>query len=411
MHRQLLLPGLGALLLAATTTNAGDTASLDEWPAWVRDAMAAEAGRLKYRDVHDSDAGISVRLPGKAQDPQPMEGGWYFVTDVDAGSPVECYLYNSSKDLAALVNVVAEANIEAVAGSPDNVGNRRVFHTSAGAVAGMPYLALEWLYTVQQGEQTMVGFTKVRAATKGDQALLCNHNYLGYRDTFAAMFTEFVESTGVAHDSAAPFYEEIAQLDMNGFGNGVTYTSFATDDEGDIRMYSVEASLVPVDPSTISTSDSYSISFTSPTGELINAFSIGVENGELSVNMNLERNDEGTWLSSGMLQGKDVVFEIDGSLQPTSEWTQLAKARDLFAGDAASTSALVWMPSIDPTQLLEATMTRDDAEVERQARVTLGPLSYTGRFDASGNIEEADMAVGPVSINIARIWSQGSLLE
>jgi hypothetical protein len=43
--------------------------------------------------------------------------------------------------------------------------------------------------------------------------------------------------------------------------------------------------------------------------------------------------------------------------------------------------------------------------------MTLGPLTYTGRFDASGNLAEANVNVGPVSMRIERIWSQGSLLR
>lgn len=400
-----------ALLLAAATAGADDTASLDGWPEWVHKAMNAEVKRLKYRDVTTPDESVRASLPGKPLDAEPMEGGWYFATDIKAESPLECYLYTSSMDLATLINIVAEANLEGIAGGLDNVGNRRIYHTSAGAVAGMPYLGLEWLYTVQSDGQTMVGFTKVRAAAKGNHALLCSHNYLGYRDTFARAFTEFVTNTQFDDDTPAPFYEEIAGLDMNGFGNGVVYTSFTTDEEGVIRMYSAEASLVPVDAATITTSDSYTISFSTPEGALIQAYSIGVENGELSVNMELKRDDEATWISSGVLQGKELAFEIDGAQEPASEWTQLAMARNLFTGNDAAVDALIWMPSIDPTQFLEASMARDDAETERQARVTLGPLSYTGRFDASGNLENADMAIGPVSINIERLWSAGSLLQ
>ena len=141
------------------------------------------------------------------------------------------------------------------------------------------------------------------------------------------------------------------------------------------------------------------------------AHSIDVENGEITSKMTLQRNAEGTWLSSGSLQGKELEFEIDGALQPSSEWQQMTVARNLFAGDATSASLLVWTPVIDPTRLLEATMTRDDAEVERQAILTMGPVSYRGRFDASGNLENADMTIGPMTLNIERIWSRGSLLE
>ena len=202
---------------------------------------------LKNRAVATPDNSVRSKLPGKPAKPQPMEDGWYFSSDIKAESPLECYLFTSSRDLATLTDVMAEANIEAVAGSHDRVGNRQVFHTEAGAVAGMPYLALEWLYTVERDSQALVGFTKVRAATKGEKAFVCSHNYLGYRDTLARAFATFVENTTVADDGPEPFYEEIARLDMNGMGTGVTYASYRRDDDGGIRMDTAESSLMPVD--------------------------------------------------------------------------------------------------------------------------------------------------------------------
>lgn len=409
LHR--LLPLLSLLLPAAAIRADDQVASLDGWPDWTREAMAAETRRLKFKRVTTPDDSVRTRLPGKTEAPQAIDDGWYFISDIKAESPLECYLFTSSRDLATLTDVMTEANVEAVAGSSDNVGNRRVFHIGAGEVAGLPYLSLEWIYTVQQDGQTMVGFTKVRAATKGDRAFVCNHNYIGYRDTFARAFAEFVAGTEVDDASPQPFYEEIARLDMNGFGTGVVYASYSTDDEGDIRMYAAEASIVPVDAATVTTSDSYTVTYSTPDGELINAHEIGVENGEISSNMTLQRNAEGAWVSSGTLQGKALEFEIDGALQPASEWRQMTVARDLFAGDETSASLLVWTPVIDPTRLLEATMTRDDAEVERQAILTMGPVSYSGRFDAAGNLQSADLTIGPMTLDIERIWSHGSLPE
>jgi hypothetical protein len=307
--------------------------------------------------------------------------------------------------------VITEANIEAVAGARDKAGNRRVFHIGAGEVAGLPYLALEWIYTIEQDGQTMVGFTKVRAATKGERAFVCNHNYLGYRETFASAFAEFVAKTEVSDPTPQPFYEEIARLDMNGFGAGISYASYTTDEDGDIKMQLAEASIMPVDPATIATSDSYSVTYSTPDGEMINALDIGVENGEITSNMALQRDDDGNWVSAGTLQGKELTTRIDGALEPATEWRQIQVAKDLFAGEETSASLLVWVPTVDPTRLLEASMTRDDAEVERQAILTLGPISYTGRFDASGNLENAAMTIGPMSLDIERIWSRGSLPE
>jgi hypothetical protein len=82
-------------------------------------------------------------------------------------------------------------------------------------------------------------------------------------------------------------------------------------------------------------------------------------------------------------------------------------AQDLFAGDETSVTLDIWEPSADPTRFLQTTYTKDDAEIERQAIITLGPLRFTGQFDEYGNLASAVMPMGPISIFIERIWSAG----
>ncbi|NNL62476.1 MAG: hypothetical protein HKO69_01570 [Woeseiaceae bacterium] len=408
MHRAPLITLiLAGILLATTAARAEYLAAIDDWPEWVREGMAKEK-RLKFRAVTTPDDSFSSRMPGKPRI-EAIENGWYFLTDMRAGSPLECHYYTTSRDLGTLTDLLTEANIEAVVKNGGTLGERQLFQTGAGEVAGMPYISLEWIYTIQQDGQTLVGFTKVRAATKGEAAFACAHNYLGYRETFAGAFAEFVTGANFEDASPQPFYEEIARLDMNGIGSGITHVSYTTDEEGYIRAQTVEAAVMPVDASTVVASDSYTISFSTPGGELLNAYDISVEDGELTANMRLQRNEQGDWVSSGMLQGKDLEYEIDGALQPHSELQQIAMARELFAGETTSLDGLAWLPTADPTKFLEATMTRDDAEVERQARVTIGPLSFTGRFDVDGNLSDAAMNVGPASIRIERIWFRGSM--
>ena len=402
---------LTTLILAIPYAYADNTASLDEWPDWVHDSMKKESRRLKYREVATPDNSVRTKLPGKPAEPQAIEDGWYYTTELKPDVLIECYLLTSGRDLATFTNAVAEANIDAMGSRYGTVDNRRVFHTDAGEIGGNPYLALEWLYTVEADSQVLVGFTKVRAAGKGDKAYACASNSIGYRETFSKVFAEFVNNAEVADPEPEPFYEEIARLNVNGIGPGIIYIAYSIDEDGDIRSEQADGSIFPVSPSTIMASDSYSISYSDPEGGMNNAFSITVENGEITSNMSLERNDADDWISGGTLQGKELSYEIDGTLNPVSEWHQLALARDLFAGEEQATSMLVWVPEADPTRFITAGMTRDDTDVERQAQLTIGPLQMTGQFDEFGNLVTGDMVVGPAQMRVERIWSRGSLPE
>ena len=403
---------LAIALVLFTVPSAATAQSLEGWPDWVRDSMQDEIKRLKFRTVETPDGSIRTELPGKSKEPVLNDDVWYFATDIKAGSPVECYLFTSSRDLATLTDAMANANMNAIAGQHGSIGTRRIYFLDGGEIGGNPFLAMEWLYTVQGADQTLVGFTKVRAAAKNDLAYLCAHNNIGYRDTLTRIFEAFVVNARVPGQADAPFYEEIATVDMrgmDGMSGGVIYASYTLDDEGYVRAYIADASLTPVDASTVSTGDSFTVTFTTPDGTMVNAVDVTVENGELVSNMSLERNAEGNWISSGTLQGKDISVELPGDIEPISELQQVTMARELFESDATSIDAKLWVPAIDPTQFLDTKMTRDDADVARQAILTLGPLSYTGRFDEDGNMYDATLAIGPVALDIERIWSRGSI--
>lgn len=396
-------------LLATPATHAQEDPRLEGWPDWVKEAMTKELRRKKTRAVSAPDDAFRTTMLGKLEEQQTLEDGWYFNADIKAESPLECYAFTSSRDLATLLTVIAEANIEAVAAAYGPVQSRTVYHTESGAIAGFPYLALEWLYRVQGETQPMAAFTKVRAAAKGNMAFVCAHNYLGYRDTFADAFEAFVTEAEYEETTAAPYYEEIASVDMKNFGSGINYTSYTIDADGDTRAFIVNASITVTDPSTTISTDAYQITYTGNDGAVLNMHSISVDNGELSNNLELRRNEDGDWVSSGTLQGKDFEQYIDGAQEPTSELRQIGMAKALFEGDDTSIAALVWMPSIDPGRFLETTMTRDDADIERQATMTLGPISYAGQFDEDGNMITAVMNIGPASFDIRRIWAAGSM--
>ena len=410
----LLCLTLIAALLPLSETRAQQP--LDAWPEWVRESMQDEVAKLTFSKVDIPDDALTIKLPGKAEAPQAIEGGWYLATDIGAGVPVECYLIQEARDLGTLTHTMAQLSSEAVAAQHGELAERQFHFVDGGEIAGMPFLALEWMYAIRNTDgQILVGFTKARAATKGQRTFVCVHNNLGYRDTFARLFDGFVANAEVPDATPQPYYEEIVKVDLNGIGSGVGYAAFYApgtwNEDGLTEIRITESSLMPVDRSTIMTSDSTSITLEDPAGALDSASEFTVENDEWARELYLARDPENDWAVSGTMQGKEIATTIDGNLEPAGVLRQLEMARDVFAEGATSIDAAVWMPSIDPTTFMPATMTRDDAEIERQAQLQMGPIAYTGRFDENGNMYDADINIGPVTITIERIWMRGSLRE
>ncbi len=401
---------IAATALLTEDVRAEYTMSLEGWPDWVSKSMQQEKRKQKLRDVKMPDDTIRIKMPGKPDAPQAIEDGWYFVSDIKAESPLECYVYTTSLDPSSLTNILAENNIGAMEDAYGSVANRNIFHVDAGATNGTPYLALEWIYTVTGETQTLVAFTKVRVAVKGDMAFACTHNAIGYRETFATAFEAFVANIEYEESGAQPYYEEIATLDINGLGTGVAYMSYTYDEDGDTEAYSVESMLVPASANSLMFNDSVSISYSTPDLALISSVQVDVENGEITNNLNLQRNEDDNWVSSGTLQGKQVETEIDGALLPITDRGMVALARDLFAEEKQSADLNIWIPNADPTRFLEASITRVDT-TENQAIIVLGPMQISGQFDEFGHMVTGEVAAGPITINIERVWSKGSIWE
>ncbi len=408
--RNRLLPLLAIFLPLVAGAQVAPQPSLDGWPDWFQDAMSEELRRMKLRNVKFPVEGIAAKLPGKPADAQQIEDGWYLYSDIKAGSPLECYVMTTATDIATMANNIAEINIDSVmANNNATPGDRNAYYVDAGEVHGYPFLALEWVYQVKTDAGVQMGMTKVRVASKNDLTYACAHNYLGYRESFATAFAEFVANVEVPSTSAKPYYEEIAVMNLNDIGYSVIYTSFTNDEEGDTREYSVNASIVPVDKGTIMFSDSITITWSRPDRTTINSISVDTENGEITTQLDLQRDENGDWVSSGTFQGKELSSTIDGALQPASSRAVFALTRELFAGDAPSADMQLWIPAADPTTFVGSSIVRTGDADARTGDLIMGPIRMSGTFDEYGNIESGSMAMGPAQARIERIWSAGEL--
>lgn len=396
-----------ALSLSMTTAAAQDP---EGWPDWLQKAMQKESKRVKSREVTANDEQYRAMLAGKIEESSAFDGGWYFKSDIKSEAPLECYIFYDGADLATLVNTIAEINIATQEENNNGtVGTRSVYALDAGAIDGMPFMSIEWMYTIGEAPNALLGFTKVRAALNDGIAQACSHNYPGYRETFSDAFSEFVSTTTFTSSATEPYYEEIVRLALGEFNVGIVSTTYTLDAEGDTLIRTQSASLLPIGKEEVAVDDSTYWSWSTPDGLLINAGNTSVQNDELAMDLIIQRNDDEDWVVNGTLQGKEIAQDIDGDLQPLSEIGQVRAARALFAGEDDEASYLAWVADADPTRFIEARMIRQDSEVDGQARLELGPVALMARFDSRGSIEEAEIAIGAVAMQMHRVWSRGEI--
>ena len=397
---------LGLTGLESSGQEAGNT-----WPDWLADAMAQESLMLRARKVELGDGVINTRLAGKAAaDPQETPDGWYVTRDIGTATPLECWAFTTVVDPATMANNIAEQSMLASEQVNGPLGDRSLYSVDAGAYDGAPFVALEWFYSVGEPPNKLVGLAKVRVAIKDGYSFACAHNYLGYRQTFALAFEQFVREAKFDSGEASPYYAEIVVQRIGEQVVGVSRSSFTIDVEGDTQIQMMETSMMPVDGSTLSVSDTWYASWSTPDGELINQRAVKSENGELMMNLSLDPLDDGNWSVSGTLQGKAIEHELDGSEAPMSELGQMLAVQRLMADQSRKSASIsVWVPAADPTQFLQAEVALDPKSADGRGRLTIGPLSIAAQFDQSGSLMTGALQAGAAEIILDRIWVSGRL--
>ena len=400
-----------ATLLLASLSATAQEADDSVWPQWLDDAMSQEDLGMRIRKVEIDNGRIRTRLAGKpAAEPQAIEGGWYLPRDIGTGTPLECWAFTSIVDPATIANRIAEQSMAASASTGGRLGDRHLYFLDAGAIDGVPYVALEWLYAVEDGSDKAVGLAKVRVAVKSNHSFACAHNLLGYRQTFALAFEHFVRETEIEDLSAAPYYEEIIVQRVGDQPVGVSHSTFTLDADGDTRISSLETMLMPIDGSTLRISDTWLFAWSRPDGTIINQRAAKSENGELAMSLALDPLDAGGWSVSGHLEGKDVAYEIDAAA-PLSELGQFLTVRDLLDDtDRNIAESPMWFPSADPTRFMNAEVAIDpNGRDQGFGQFSVGPIEILAQFDTNGSLRYGTMAAGAARITQERVWVSGEL--
>lgn len=393
-----------ALLLFAASANAQQ--DMSSWPEWLRSAMLEEAKPQRARTREFADA-ATVELPGKPQDAQAFDGGWYFTSNIGKGGAIECYAFTNEPDLATLAVELGNVNMDFMSEQYGEVGNKSLYALNADAIEGKPYLALDWMYTVGEAPEAKAALTKVRVAAHDAVIQACVHNGLGYRETLDRVFRTFVTSLDYPTTASPAYYREIIKVSFDEQPVGVIWVSYTLDADGDTEIRIGDAQLLPVDGSTVRSGDTVSLSFSTPDGHLINKSSATVENGELVTHVDLLPDAEGGWVVSGTFQGKELNAQLDRDVAPMSALGQQFLIEDLLASDDDEVTLPIWEPTADPTSFIMASIERIDGSGRNNARLKMGPIDMEVAVDATGSIRSGSMQVGAATLYMERIYVEG----
>ena len=212
-------------------------------------------------------------------------------------------------------------------------------------------------------------------------------------------------------DAAEPYYSEIHVQSLNNINIGITQVKMTLDEDGDTRIDATEVTLIPATGNTLQTSDSTTVSWSTPGGYLINALYGGSENGELVADLSLRTNDEGIWQVRGTLAGKSVSADLGAEAEPASVLGEMMVYQSLVQNeDATSFNIEGWIPSANPMAFSTLSITKDEEnDSPNTLRVNLGDLELIGVFDANGSATRGNIDLGLAQIQLKRVFSAGRI--
>jgi hypothetical protein len=408
MHRQRrLLPIV--LLLAGLP----GCASLGE-PDWLRDLRAREAAPLAAQGIESSDRFFRARVPAKLAAAVQRDGDAYRVSlDVGATAPVDCWVYRDGIDFAGSLTGLSQETFTGISQQFGAVEARQVDRVDAGAFGESPFLALDWMYRVQTDAGPQLGQVKHLVASKGGRGLYCQHNEVGYAETFRRVASALLESLEYRNpDDAAPYFAEISTMSLRGMRVGLQHTTLTRDEDGDTRVDTRTSLLLPVTSDTLQASDTFAVEFARPDGTLINQVHVETANGELVSNLHLDPQPGGAWGVEGTFQGKPLSMRIESTSRPSSWLGDAIALRKTLAsrGPGARISTTRWMPDADPTRLLDGTISIGEPVGSERFAATLATEGVEADLvvERSGTVSSGSIDLGIADVDFERVYTRGA---
>jgi hypothetical protein len=385
-------------------------------PQWLTDARAREAKLGEPREIRSADGWFSARLPVAVTGKIEKEQGSYTVEfKLDPDTTASCEVYPDPRDPAALLRGLGPATFTAIEKTRGKVEVKGVEAVDAGEFGATPYLAVGWLYRVNDGKQALVGALRQYAALKQEHGIYCLLDQVGYVRTFESVVRALLESLEF-HDKTPPpkpFYSELSVGSLKGLKVGYSLLTLERDADGDVKAVEHTAILIPVTPDTLSSLDTFTLEWTHADGAMINSARVVSVNDTLDADLKLGP-AKGHWQVEGEFKSKKLDATIDSANPPGSWLSQARQRRAMLAADPAAPRevvAQVWL-SADPTHFVESRMTfLDRAPGGGQAhfRDSVAGIVADVTADATtGQILKATIPIGAETIMLERVDAHGS---
>ena len=397
---------LSVLILGAPQVGAKDLELLGDFPGWFQEAMAREKKVKKKTKLKIEQFNVNKKVKGKLTLEDHEEGTWYFNIDIGTGTPIECYVFTTYDGPANSLHAIAGNGITAIGAQlKKEVSNRLNYAVDVGVVHASPYLMMDTLYSLGEGEEKVSGTLKGLSAETNESLQVCIHNEIGYRKAFFSVFESFVGAFSAAN-KGDEFLKTISKMTINGIPVGFIEEKYALDSDGGISEKVKESMLLPVDENSMARTDSGSISSGRSDGTLINATDYLIENSKLISRYSISYKED-KWLLEGELQGKALKSTLDHSGSFISNFGGYQQTSKLMKSDKTALTFNMWVPKVDPVSGTEVALVEVPDNADANFKLEMGGTSMLFKANKNAILEHAVLESGAIKMVMETLYAKG----
>ncbi len=391
----------------AFNVSAVELVNINDFPGWFKEAMGRDTKVTNTSPIEIADFQVNSSVLGQATLQDASDGTWYYTIDIGTDSPVECYAFNEFDGPANSLYSIVEYSLSGVETlNEKTLSGQFNYAIDVGVVDATPYLSLDTLYTVGEGDEKVSGLLKGLSAETDNSLQVCIHNEMGYQDAFVAVFKSFVRAFTEAQPSPE-FYKSTYQVLINDIPMGFTREKYIEDNEGDVEIEVGTAFMIPVDETSIARSDSVAFSWSSPDGSLINASEYSIENSTMASSFEINYVED-AWQVKGELQGKAVEIELAHKDWLLSSYGSYLESVNILNSDSNSGSFYMWTADADPTAAIEVVITEMADNPNGNIKIDMGPMVMTMLSDKKGVISKGIMQQGGLKMDMVLMHFEGN---
>ncbi|MGJ8679517.1 hypothetical protein [Paraglaciecola sp.] len=393
-------------LILNSNVFAKNLVNIDDFPQWFKDSVQRSIEIEQTSKIKIKPFNVNSEMLGDAKLISDEEGTWYYQVDIGTASPVECYVFSEFDGTSNSLYSVVDYSLSGVETlNKKSLSGKFNYAIDGGVIENTPYMLLDTLYTLGEGDEKISGIIKAVSAQTSDSLQMCLHNETGYSKAFFRVFESFVKAF-LVNEEKPEFFEVVYQMTLNEMPIGFAREQYVVDAEGDISIKQTSAMLVPVDASSVSRSDDASTSWGRADGSLINGTKYTIENGVMSSNFSIS-SKEGKWHVEGELQGKAVTKTLIHDTWLQSDYGYYIDSKSLLESQDKSKEFHMWLPEADPTSAIKVVMTKIENDPKANLEFDMGPLKLKSLSDKNGVLKRGVVQQGALEIQMKSVFVKG----